>query len=300
MDNFHSILAEIMNKYSLDTYGVINYPDFSFSQKKLKEKIISGKTTSFEENLFSETKIEQYTEKNIKSIITIAFPYLTEKITYNNRYKISVYSQRKDYHIVAAAFMLKIISDLNSHFPDLKLHYAVDSSPVFEKEAAVISGIGSFGKNSLIYTEKYGSYIFLGEILATTLLPELKHNFNINCGNCDLCTKSCPNSCMSNDSIHSKRCISYLTQSKINFDSENIKDWLWGCDICQNVCPKNKGILLSPLRDFKKIDITESIEDLSVMSNKNLKNIFFGTPIGWSGMSLVRRNAQSICKTLET
>lgn len=235
------------------------------------------------------------TMENCKSIIVIGLPYgKYENFTLDNelRGKFSIGAIFTDYHII----IKNILNELAIYLKvenDFEYKIFVDTGPLVERELAKKSGLGYQGKNLSIISEKFGSYFFIGYMMVDF---EMKSSNNCNfsmCADCDLCIKACPTKALKNNYIFNiNNCISYLTQKKEPID-ENLKkkmgNALYGCDICQSVCPKNKYIKLEPIND---IDIIRpKLEDFLKLTNREFKNIFGETAIYWRGKKTIQRNA---------
>ncbi len=190
----------------------------------------------------------KYILPNAKTMIVLAFNYFTGINHSTNNYKISRYAWGDDYHNVILPKVKQIAEYIKSLSPENQTRSFVDTGPAMEKIWAVRSGLGWQGKNSLILTKKYGSYIFLGVII-TTLEIEPDSPIKDFCGTCTKCIESCPTGAIiSPKVIVSNKCISYWTieakPDKIIPDeiSQRQSGWIFGCDICQEVCPWNSKL----------------------------------------------------------
>lgn len=179
-----------------------------------------------------------------KSILSFSHNYFSEDLDSGSNFKISKYAQGQDYHKVMKKKLKLVINWMKNELGDINARAFVDSAPVMEREWAKRSGIGWIGKNSLLLTKGIGSYFFLGEILVDI---DLEYDSEVKnyCGTCTKCIDACPTTAIIQPGlIDSKKCISYLTieyrQSEL---PETYKDhhqnWIYGCDICQDVCPIN-------------------------------------------------------------
>ena len=133
---------------------------------------------------------------------------------------------------------------MKAHIPGVQTRSSVDTAPVMEKELAARAGIGWMGKNTCIINEKIGSFILLGEILTTLDLPPDAPATD-RCASCNRCIDACPTGAITGPyQMGAARCISYLTiehRAEIAEDLQpKMGDWLYGCDICQDVCPWNR------------------------------------------------------------
>lgn len=183
-----------------------------------------------------------------KTIIVLAHSYNKgyENIDGKDYGKIARYALGRDYHKVLKNKLKKLDKYLSENTKNYESRFFVDSGPVAERDWAVISGIGARGKNSLILNKKLGSYFFISSII-TNLEIELEQSEQIRdmCGKCTKCIKACPTGAITKPYVvDSNRCISYWTiESKEDSIPEHIENnmdgWVFGCDICQEVCPWN-------------------------------------------------------------
>ena len=162
--------------------------------------------------------------------IIIAVPYLTRQENKN----LSSYAVSRDYHGYFSELFSAVIPELKSIFPDATFAGFADNSPIDERHAAAVAGLGIIGENGMLITEKYSSYVFLGEIITDLPLPANAHDIQ-KCSGCGRCASACPKD-------DCGQCLSELTQKKgelSDSEAESIIKYgsAWGCDICQVVCP---------------------------------------------------------------
>jgi len=162
--------------------------------------------------------------------------------------KVSNYSWGDDYHLTLKSKLEDTVDRLRAFFPDIQTRVCVDTSPVLEKFWAQQAGLGWQGKNTLLLNRKWGSTFFLGEIL-TSLDPDQFQRASLadnHCGTCTRCIDACPTDALSPYVLDAKRCISYWTlEHKGSFTEETpqYREWVAGCDVCQEVCPWNQKLL---------------------------------------------------------
>ena len=182
-----------------------------------------------------------------KSVVTLLFNYFTdEKQTDPNAPKISKYAYGKDYHLVVKDKLKDLMHFINDEIGEVSGRVFVDSAPVLERDWAKRSGTGWIGKNTLLINPKAGSYFFLAELIIDL---ELVYDSPMKdyCGTCTRCIDACPTEAISPEGylMDGSKCISYLT---IELKDEIIppqyksqmEGWMFGCDICQDVCPWNR------------------------------------------------------------
>ncbi|MCM8804552.1 MAG: tRNA epoxyqueuosine(34) reductase QueG [Candidatus Omnitrophica bacterium] len=196
------------------------------------------------------------------------------------------YLTKVDYHIVIKNMLKEFVEILKKEIKDLEYNFFVDSGPILEKYWAKKSGIGFIGKNSLIINPKFGSFIFLCEVIINKEFDEDKEIENL-CGNCEKCIESCPTGAITKEGIIDvTKCISYLTIEKKELTEEERKiikkgNKIFGCEICQEVCPFNKDLKETEKDELK---IAEKLKDLKFEELKNvsllqLKELFKTTAV---------------------
>src|SRR5947207_1035658 len=158
--------------------------------------------------------------------------------------KIARYALGEDYHEVIKQRLHRLADWIHEMVPQAQTKAAVDTAPVMEKELAARAGIGWLGKNTCIINEQIGSWILLGEIITTLALPPDEPAVD-RCGTCTRCIDACPTQAITAPyQLDARRCISYLNiEHRQPLDAETphgLGEWVYGCDICQDVCPWNK------------------------------------------------------------
>ncbi|WP_038470757.1 QueG-associated DUF1730 domain-containing protein [Candidatus Izimaplasma bacterium HR1] len=278
----------------------------------MKDKVISilEKQTDTYSFLNVDTYIKNHKENSMhgnfdnyaflnkfKTIITLAFPYPKKEVKYMGKgYGILArFSYSNDYHKVIASKLDEVISGLNTL--GIKGYGSVDVSKIDEKYAASLSGIGYFGKHSILINPQYGSYMFLATILIDKSLNEDYKVVGSECGDCTICIDVCPSNALE-DGFNRDKCISHLSQTKMPFNEEQIsyfKSMIYGCDICLKACPKNKGIDFHKIEEFEPNGIENIwLEDMLLMSKKEFRKKFGNNTSHWIGASTMRRNALCI------
>lgn len=235
-----------------------------------------------------------------KSVISLAVNYYTKNYHEENVEfgKVSRYAWGKDYHLIIWDMLEKLEEELFKIDPGFECKSYVDTGPVMDKAWAVRAGIGWMGKHSNVISREMGSWIFLANIITN---KEFNYNKPINdfCGSCTACIDACPtNAIVDNYKVDANKCISYLTIENKNEISIKLKgkfeSWLFGCDICQDVCPWNKKFSKPALdvnfknKGNKEIELTKIIE----MNGEEFKTRFEESPIKRAKLSGLKRNAE--------
>ena len=229
--------------------------------KEIASNILSGKEAfpfgicSFEQILpCLECRAKQRIPQDAASVLVCLFPYYTGEHKERN---ISRYAMVTDYHMIAGEYLNRFCKALQEVFPQNQFEPFTDNSPIREVSAAFHAGLGRRGKNGLILHPKYGSYVFIGEVVTDLVLqPDQPLNPG-ECIGCGKCQKVCPQGALQSDgSVCLERCRSHITQKKgelTDWEIGQIQDGglIWGCDICNDVCPMNQEAkVLTPVPEF--------------------------------------------------
>ncbi|RYD80754.1 MAG: tRNA epoxyqueuosine(34) reductase QueG, partial [Sphingobacteriales bacterium] len=181
-----------------------------------------------------------------KSVISLMLNYYPkEKQTADSHYQISKYAYGRDYHKVLKGKLKQLLQFIQTEIGEVNGRAFVDSAPVLDKAWAKKSGLGWVGKHSNIITKQQGSYFFIAELIVDLELDYDEIPVKDFCGTCTKCIDSCPtNAIVSPQIVDGSKCISYLTielKEQIPEEYNNkFKNWVFGCDICQDVCPWNR------------------------------------------------------------
>jgi len=284
---------------NIDMIGFTNGEPLFNLEEYLRYRMDNNISTEFEENDIDKRIDPKLTLPSCKSIIVIAISYNVdnvEKSDYEFKGSLSKSSWGLDYHKVLNLKLTQLIEEIKK-IKDFEYKYYVDTGPLVDRELAYKSGIGYYGKNCSIINDEYGSFIFIGYILTDLEIETNDFSKTSECGDCQLCINACPTDALEKDyRLNPKKCISYLTQTKEQVDlylKEKMGIKIYGCDTCQIVCPKNKGVKKSTHNEFIPT-ITKGaidIKELLTMSNKEFKQIY-GTMAGsWRGKTVLKRNA---------
>lgn len=222
-----------------------------------------------------------------QSIIVFVCPYFSGDDDGN----ISLYARGYDYHIVMKSISQNLEQILTQHgYSTMSL---CDNSPLPERYLAKKSGLGMLGKNKSFIHPTYGSYVFIGCILTDCPIPP-DAPYPSDCIGCDKCIKSCPAGALTQTGVDGEKCISHITQKKgeLSKSEEALlidNNCLWGCDICQEVCPHNKNIQKSTLPEFTQ-DLIYNLPEVDNLSNREFKQKYGKNAFSWRGKSVIVRN----------
>jgi len=288
-------------KYGFDACGIslpaiLNY-ESSYLKKWLKNRK-HGNIKYLENNIEEKTDLFKIF-KNTKSVIAlIKSYYCTEKQTEHAFYKIAKYAYVNDYHIILKNKTNEYIKELKTEIKNAELKIFIDSNYVLEKTWAARCGLGWIGKNTLLVNENFGSFVFI-VIILTDIELEYDEVYNKNCGNCNLCVEACPVGAIEQPyNLNASKCISYLTIEDKNITKQKAKDltqgWIYGCDICQNICPYNKNILPTNNSQFipNKHILQMTRKEWENLDETTFNNIFKDSAIKRIGFGKIKKNIE--------
>jgi epoxyqueuosine reductase len=179
-----------------------------------------------------------------KSVVSLLFNYYPEThLDENDNFKIAKYAYGKDYHFLLKDKLRELLAIIQQKDPRIEGRAFVDSAPILERQWAAKSGLGWVGKNTMLINKHSGSYFFIAElVLNIDLVPD--NPIGDYCGTCTRCMDACPTQALMPYQMDASKCISYLTiELKDEIPDEfqgKMKNWVFGCDICQEVCPWNR------------------------------------------------------------
>ncbi len=233
-----------------------------------------------------------------KSVITLLKNYYPEPVTAVADYKISKYAYGKDYHTVIKGQLKAMMAELQDKIGQFSGRGFVDSAPVLERSWATRSGLGWIGKNGNLITKQSGSFFFIATLITDLELQDDDPFAKDFCGSCRRCIDACPTEAILPDkTVNGSRCISYFT---IELKDEIIpgemqgkfQNWMFGCDICQDVCPWNR--FSQPHQEPQFAPLPEllnlSTQEWEALSEEAFKKIFKPSPLSRAKLKGIQRN----------
>lgn len=256
---------------------------------------------SYMENHFAKRTDPTKLVDDARTVISLAYNYYTDKKQEDaTAPKISQYAYGRDYHKIVKKKLKLLEAAITEKYGAFKNRYFVDSAPVLERDWAKRSGIGWIGKNTLLINPKKGSFFFLAEMIVDF---ELDYGTPISdyCGTCTKCIDACPTDAIAEEGyvMNGSKCISYLTiELKDEHLPEEFKgkmeNWMYGCDICQEVCPWNRFSIEHNEQDFAPREnlLEMQKEDWDNLSQETFDKLFFGSPVKRTGYRGLKRNIE--------
>jgi len=232
-----------------------------------------------------------------KSVISLAYNYFPGQLPSNrSKFVISKYALGRDYHKVIRGKLKRMIKGIEEIIPGVGVRACVDSAPIMEKTWAVRSGLGWLGKNGNIINRQKGSFFFLSELIVDAELgydsPATDH-----CGSCRACLDACPTGAIVEPYVvDASRCISYLTiehKGSLPTDMEkSYRGWIFGCDICQDVCPFNRFAAPHNEPDFgpRQEIFTKTNRQWRELTQDEFDTLFNGSAVKRTGFEGLVRN----------
>lgn len=249
--------------------------------------------------------MEQYFDKRLdptllvddsKSVISLLLNYYPPELQNPDSYKISKYAYGKDYHNVIKKKVKKLLNFIKAEIGEVSGRAFVDFAPVMDKAWAAKSGLGWIGKNSNLLTQKVGSFYFIAELIIDLEL-EYDYATTDHCGSCTACLDACPTQAIvAPYVVDGSKCISYYTielQENLPQDLKGkLDDWMFGCDVCQDVCPWNKFSkahsepLFTPYPEL----LSYTKKDWEEITQETFEKVFTNSPLKRIKIEGVQRN----------
>ncbi len=295
-------IIEASQEIGIDKIGFTTADNFEHLRSSLIAQKAAGHTSGFEHQNLDERLEPALIFNKPRSIIAIALAYPTKmkKRSPRTRYKRGHFARASwgdDYHAVLrkkmAALIVKI-KELSQNAVDFKP--MVDTGELIDVAVAQRAGLGFIGKNGLLITEEFGSFVYLGEII-TDLEFEPDRPLQSQCGDCTRCIDYCPpNALLGDGRLNAQKCLSYQTQTKGMMPEKYrpmIHNVIYGCDICQLVCPFNRGKDQHFHSDMEPDPekVSPELVPLLTISNRDFKETFGQMAGSWRGKKPLQRNA---------
>ncbi len=231
-----------------------------------------------------------------KSVISLLVNYYPSEQQNQESYKISKYAYGKDYHNVIKKKVIKLLKSIKKEIGEVSGRAFVDIAPIMDKAWAAKSGLGWIGKNSNLLTQQVGSFYFIAQLVIDLDL-EYDNATTDHCGTCTACIDACPtDAIVAPYVVDGSKCISYFTiELKENIPAEmkgKLDDWMFGCDVCQDVCPWNKFSkphnepLFNPYPEL----LSYTKKDWEEITEETFAKVFTNSPLKRTQLEGLKRN----------
>ena len=300
MNDFTAEIKQKANELGFEKIGIAEVGPINNAKSKLDDWILRGNHASMDwidKRKNERGNIYNYFPEAV-SIISVGMNYFTgySQKDLSSKLKFSNYAWGEDYHSVLKTRLRILLEWIKFASLEIEGIVCVDTSPVMEKVWAEKAGLGWQGKHTNLISPDYGSWLFLGEIILNIKLKYDKPFIEDLCGSCTACIDECPPGALTDYEIDSNKCISYQTiEHRGEFDegSVDLDSWIYGCDICQEVCPWNKKFSkITPEKSFyprSKI-IENTIADWQKLSEEEFRKIFKRSSVKRTKHTGLKRN----------
>ncbi|EXJ22435.1 Epoxyqueuosine (oQ) reductase QueG [Alkalibacterium sp. AK22] len=290
-------------RIGINKIGFTHADPFYDLEPKLHAQQEKGHHSGFEHKIIEERIYPEKIFDQPQSIIAIALAYPSKmsrkppRVKGERRGEFARASWGRDYHEILSEKMDQLIAYIRSEAgEDVRFKPMVDTGELVDVAVAQRAGLGFIGRNGLLITEEYGSYVYLGEII-TNIPFEPDKEVAFGCGDCTRCIDACPTDALLGDGrMNAKCCLSFQTQTKGYMPKEYRRQMghvIYGCDICQIVCPYNKGIdsHFHEEMEPESENTNPKLKPLLTISNKEFKQAFGPLAGSWRGKKPIQRNA---------
>ena len=289
MNDFTFEIKSKANEIGFEKIGIAEIEPIKNAKANLESWILKGNHASMnwiEKRKNERGNIHSYFPEAV-SLISVGMNYYSgySQEDLSSKFKFSNYAWGDDYHNVLKTRLKILLEWIKSASSEIRGVVCVDTSPVMEKVWAEKAGLGWQGKHTNLITRDYGSWLFLGEIILNIPLEYDKPFMDDLCGTCTACIDDCPPGALAEYEIDSKKCLSYQTiEHRGDFDENSIDldNWIYGCDICQEVCPWNKKFAKKTKEKsfFPRDEIIKySDNDWDQLNEEKFRKIFKDSPV---------------------
>lgn len=235
-----------------------------------------------------------------KSILSLALNYYHPNLEASREGKISRYAWGTDYHEIIPPMLRRLLEEIKRIVPGAEGRYYSDTGPLLEKAIAERAGVGWRGKHTNLITREQGSWVFLAEIILNLDLEAEQPSEDM-CGTCTRCIEACPTDALTPYEIDATRCIAYLTielkpEHEIPVElASKLEGWIYGCDICQEVCPWNRFAEPSAIAEFAPREEIVSLtrEQIETMAQEEYSKRFQKSPMKRAKLAGLKRNIRT-------
>ncbi|HPS13027.1 MAG TPA: tRNA epoxyqueuosine(34) reductase QueG [Prolixibacteraceae bacterium] len=238
-----------------------------------------------------------------KSVVVLLMNYFPEKFQKKGVPVISKYAYGKDYHLVVKERLAQLFNFIDQQIAPVQGRIFTDSAPVLERTWAVQAGLGWIGKNGLLINREFGSFVLIGELIVDLELEYDQPYRKEHCGHCTRCLDHCPTRALLSPKIlDARRCISYLTIEMKDDTPDEFKSLLmnrvYGCDICQDVCPWNRKLKPHTIGDFMPQPgfLDMDIDDWKQLTETDFIRLFSFSAVKRAGYVKLKRNIGNIAR----
>lgn len=295
-----NLITNIAQEVGFDLVGVVRAEAMPELRNRFEKWLLEGNqsTLAYLERNVDKRFDQRLLVEGVRSVVVCAVSYLSplsRGYGDSDVPKVASYAVAKDYHRQIKQMLTELAERLCQAAPTLRYRAFTDSAPVAEKSLAVKAGLGWIGRNSLLVTPKFGSMVLLGELFISEQSDAYDEPMQDGgCGSCRACVAACPNSAILDyRAIDTRRCISRLTIERADEeDALPLHGWIFGCDMCQSVCPYNRRAQLHRNPRFDAVFDPLSLDRVAwqAMSEEEFEALAGETPLTRSGLERLKSN----------
>jgi epoxyqueuosine reductase len=301
---YTGIIKQLSAAYGFDYCGIAKAQPLDEDARRLEAWLKAGRHGGmhYMENHFDLRVDPAKLVPGAKSVITLLKNYYPGQSELTNDLKISKYALGNDYHTVIKSSLKNLITELQQQIGEFSGRGFVDSAPVLERSWAQKSGLGWIGKNGNLITKNSGSFFFIATLIVDVALDYDDPFAKDFCGSCSRCIDACPTEAiLPNKVINGSKCISYFTiELKEEIIPEEMKgrfnNWMFGCDICQDVCPWNRFSKAHNEKEFSPIPeiLNFTSGDWEAVTEEAFKKLFKNSALSRAKLKGIQRNLRFI------
>ena len=301
----HQLVAQIKQRARSIGFDLVGIADASPSKYReyFRDWLDDGQAGTMEylHRRFDERTDPATYMPGARSVICVALNYHTSlDQPPADHGRIARYALAVDYHEHIKLKLHRLANWIHEIAPEAQTRCGVDTAPIMEKELAVRAGVGWIGKNTCVINAEIGSWLLLGEVITTLDLPADDPALD-RCGTCRRCIDACPTGAITDEyQLDARKCISYLTIEHRGDIDANLKsqmsDWLYGCDICQDVCPWNgkAPLAVSPELEPRFKSGSLNVRDVLQWSDENYRDTLQHSAMKRVKLPVLQRNARIV------
>lgn len=303
---FSQRIKEKSFELGCDKIGIVPANALTDEREKLEEWLRRGYHA---EMRWMERDPEKRTDPRLllpsaRSVVVVVVNYFTphKHENSNSTGKVSRYAWGDDYHDVVGEKLKALLAFIKEEIPDAEGKVCVDIQPMMDKAWAVRAGFGWIGKHTNLITQDYGSWVFIGELILNLELDYDTEQTDEHCGTCTLCIEACPtNAIVEPFVVDSNKCLSHATielrsESLPEDIQENLDGWIYGCDVCQDVCPWNRFQQTTNEKRFepREGNVNADLEVLMNLTHEEYVSRFRKSAMKRAKLSGLKRNAETL------
>ncbi len=296
-------IKELAREVGFDLCGVVPRRHLADQEARFRRWLSQGRhaTLGYLERHIEKRFDASLLQPGTESVVVCAVNYRSSysgQLPETGGVGVASYALNRDYHLTIKEMLYELLERLRASYPQLDLQGRAftDSAPLAEKSLAVEAGLGWIGRHSLLLTPQFGSYVHLGELLLSAPCDSYDAPFEgSRCGDCEACRKACPTAALGEERlVDARSCIACRTIEPSATSADDNHGWIFGCEVCQSVCPHNRHTPLATHPQFQPRFSPDELapERLARMSDEEFREQFGATPLMRAGKAKLIHNSK--------